>query len=294
MTMADVTTYGYTKTISEEELTGMLCYLNDNDIDINLEVTMHPHQKLIPRTWGISFNSSPNKHKIKEFCDTIQKPKDIPHIEVRPSDSKNKDTCETVKHKTYYIIESEDFIRGYTTVAKNFIINCVPEEDICLKAYIDEDYKSLWKPDSVYIQQSKLIAKPTEEVKDKKFDLGLGYYVWDLPSCPDLYQEQLIANLVGLFLAYCSGDDHGLLIDTESYLRFMLYQDAPDSTPYVYAYIRQIKDCTFRSHKLILAEARTTKLYLPCEINLSETGYFYEFLVDEWNTKDIKFIGSFA
>jgi hypothetical protein len=99
-----------------------------------------------------------------------------------------------------------------------------------------------------------------------------------------------VINLIGLFLTKCTENDHNKLIKYHSYLRFQLYQDAPDSSPYVY--IRDIKDCAFESQKYSLMLCRKS-MNLPCEVNFRSSGYFYEFGVDEWINKNVAVIIGF-
>lgn len=100
----------------------MLCCLSDSTnilVFINLEVSILPNQKVIPITWGRSFNTNQKKKSIKALCEAIKKPKDISYVEVHPINKKG----ETMNIIRYYI-ESEEFIIGYTTmlaIAKSFI-----------------------------------------------------------------------------------------------------------------------------------------------------------------------------
>lgn len=61
--------------------------------------------------------------------------------------------------------------------------------------------------------------------------------------------EQLTIDLIALFLRDCSDQDHQHLIDTESYLRFMLCCNTPEQYPYAYGYIRDIKNCVIENQK---------------------------------------------
>lgn len=115
-------------------------------------------------------------------------------------------------------------------------------------------------------------------------------YTWERPVNNDPI-EQLVVNLIMLFLKECTEDDHTMLLDEETYLRLWLYQDG---SPYVCAYIRSIKECTYPSHKIALLRARHSGEFLPCEISSSEVGYFFAVPRHHWENKEVTFIESFA
>lgn len=56
-------------------------------------------------------------------------------------------------------------------------------------------------------------------------------------------------------------------------------------------YIRLIDDCAYESHKSSLNSVPKDKL--PCEVNLSTKGYFWQFPLHEWKLKSIKHIEEF-
>ncbi len=145
---------------------------------------------------------------------------------------------------------------------------------------------------STFIQNSKLVFTPSLDLKSqqetKQFKLSRLSYLWDVPKFTDDVFDILPISLLDLFLRDCREEDYKKL-NKNSYLRFMCYQDEPDSYPYIYAYIRGINECT-EQHKSILS--RIPEDYLSCEINFSTKGYFFIFPIKEWENKKVdKMIG---
>lgn len=308
--MATVSTYEFQGQVSEEYLAGMLAFMMDTfDTKhmLNIEVSMHHEQKLIPKELGKSFNSKDNIPVIKNFILSLQKVKDIPCVEVS-SIFQGKVLPEP---RMYFIIEQEDFMSGYSnmlSISAKFVIDAkksqekdVPVDNVNTKD--DPEYKSDWLADESYLCKCKLIAKPGEQIKGKIRNLSPIYYVWDLPK-DNACQEQIVVNLISLFLKVCSSEEHEALMNEDKYLRFMLFQDTPDGYPYVCSYIKKIETCTYKSHRLTLMAAREPRQLglqdskperrLPCEINYSTSGFFYEFPLEDWKNKKITDLGSFA
>lgn len=179
---------------------------------------------------------------------------------------------------SYYIPEQfhEDFMVGYTQLIPHFTELLTSQN----QSYT-MDYKDDWIPDVDYLEQSEYIGMG----HDTKQRLKIPCHIWNLPSTRDIYREQLMINLIALYLSVCSSEEHSKLLQGRSYLRFFLYQDNPNSSPYMNAYIRSIKECTYQSHKNTL-ENRPSD-YLPCEINHGNTGFFYIFPLEEWKIKSI-------
>ena len=161
---------------------------------------------------------------------------------------------------------------------------------------VEVEYKDDFSPDLKFLSKSVLKHSPKDGICRKtRLGLSVPAYVWDMPRMKeDSFHEQITSNMISLFLRDCSDDDHQRLINSQSYLRIFLYQDAPDSNPYSYSYIRNIEECTYPSHKFSLTEIK--KLpgnLLPCEINFGNQGFFYYFTRKEWMTKSVDHLSSY-
>lgn len=292
--MARVNTFQFNNLVSEYELAGMLCFMDTIfgvQHPLNIEVSLDEQSTLFPPKWGRSFNSAKQAVEIRAWSLELQQPKPGPYLQVDP-----------IPHRsswTFYLDNHEEFMRGYmnmSSITQRFIQTLhnkkQDQDNKQQEPAIAEDYKSEWEADPIFLSQAKLIAQPGEVI-NKPRQLPPIFYVWDLPGT-GVYMEQTVVNLVMLFVKECTEADHKMLMDQESYLNLKLYQDTPDGSPYVCAYIRLIDDCTYPSHKLLLSKARESKKFYPCEINYVNTGYFFEFPRDHWEKKQITFIGSFG
>lgn len=178
----------------------------------------------------------------------------------------------------------EDFMMGYYELAP-MINEYYNMGEIDYSLYNDE-----FPPDYKLLNTIKLIGTPIKplplENKNYNFHLKIPAYLWTFTQNPiNTYFEQITSNLINLFIRDCSDEDHKLLLTKEYYLRFLQYQDGPNTSRYAYGYLRKISDCTYTSHKDILKLCPLNML--PCEINTASNGYFYRFPVDEWINKKV-------
>lgn len=183
--------------------------------------------------------------------------------------------------------DGNDFIDGYYMMPQ--MINAYFSRGNSVYSTIRDEFS----PQPEFINRAKLINTPnnTPSVSDFKFHLKVPSYVWVIPKEDDIYLEQITTNLINLFLRDCSETDHNLLKTKDYYLRFLQYQDGPDTQRYVYGYLRQISNCTYSSHMKILRSCPDK--YLPCEINTSTKGYFFMFPETEWMNNNVTHITMF-
>lgn len=309
--MATVTIFNHIRDISEAELIGILCKMVDNIVkcqpivDIEISITKEP--TLIPTSLGRSFTLLQKMQDIVNFCQKLHEPNGTQvRLEVTPVYSDGRSSQDTA----YYIPENffTDFMGGYMLMNNIFLNSSNSEEE---SEEDDIDYKDDWTPNSEFLGRCLLVNTPRDPINtSRNFGLTISSYLWDLPkisSIPQassidlaktagIYQEQLAANLIGLFLRDCSEEDHVLLMSGDTFLRFMLHQDEPDnlphSHPYVHGYVRSISECTYPSHQAALRSC--PKDFLPCEICYNDRGFFYKFPLAEWQLKDMKHIERFS
>ena len=273
------------------QLAGMLCYLSntfDLQQPLNLEVSMLPNPKLIPRELGCSWNSIEKQAEIKEWNLKLQEFRPVQCFSVIPLFASGNPGPEII----YYLNNFEEFMSSYVlmgSLIKQFLAEPEEEEEVL----IDTEYKADWSLDPVFVKASTLVTKPGEK-HNKPRQLPDFVYIWDIPSTLGIYAEQMAVNLVSLFLKECTPAEHIRFVEEPTYLRFFLYKDSPEGVSYITAYIRPISDCTYRSHKLALTEVRKNRDFLPCEINYPHGGRFFEFPRDQWVNKVITFVGSFG
>jgi hypothetical protein len=290
--MAIVGILGACMEVSEAYLVGTLCgmvSLFGTEPIFDIEVSMFSKPNLLPTELTKSWTLRGNIQLIYNFYKTLGTGIGTVYLQAHAIFS-----SKIASPQKYYLAEKYhgEFMSGYVDI-NGLIKTYVESPNI---NYADEpeiDYKDDWSPDSKFLENSTLVTVPSDGVNKIKLQgLKIAAYVWDLPKITNTHQEQLTANLVGLFLRDCSNEDHIRLMDKKSYLRFHLYQDGPDTLPqycpYVYGYIRHIDDCTYQSHKDILYSIPHDKL--PCEINISKTGFFYIIASEEWKDKSIKHI----
>jgi hypothetical protein len=294
--MAIVQTWKFNEEISEANLLGMLCFSYDTfDLKpiLNIEISLTKKPSYLPEELGGSFTLVEKINILKTLHSKLKtNDQNLKKLEIRPIYSHDN----TIKLITYFIREedTDDFMEGYINMAsliREFVTQ--PQEEVRQESGAEAEYKDDWKLDPEFIKVAKLIARPGEEVKDKNFLMKVPCYCWDLPV-RNTYTEQIAVDLVSLYLGVCTDEEHWKLIEQSTYLRFMMYQDTAEGSPYVYGYIQEIANCTYPSHKEVLTMARARGNHLPCEITFAKRGFFYEFSAEEWKKKVIEHIGSFA
>jgi hypothetical protein len=296
--MAIVQTWNFNEEISEANLLGMICFMYDTFdlrpvLDIEISLTRRP--TYFPEELGKSFTLVANLDIIKGVHSKLRTvDSKLTKLEIQAIYGKDNPNTESNKTLTYFFVkkeDSDDFIAGYLRMSglvKGLLLREQEEQEEQVGEYKDE-----WKLDPEFIKTAKLIAKPGENVTEKNFLLGVPSYCWEIPS-RQTYMEQTAVDLLSLYLKNCTDEEHMMLIEKPTYLRFLLYQDTADGNPYVYGYIREIDDCTYPSQRQVLTLARTRGDLLPCEISFAKRGFFYDFSVTEWKNKVIEHIGSFA
>lgn len=145
-------------------------------------------------------------------------------------------------------------MRGYTHIVKILMLVSPVGHTTAPSEEKDQSYIDTWSPSNLFLNKSKLLKTTRDKIEMSKiFVLSCPSYLWDLPKISDVYQEQLVANLLGLFLCDAMKKDFDNLIFGKRFIRFMLYQDEPDELhylhPYVYGYIKNIDECIYDSHK---------------------------------------------
>ena len=264
--------------VSEERLIGMFCaIINTHGLtpehDISVIRTMDSKNTEYLKNFENKFTMKHNYKQILELCNNLQQSteSDCSYVELF---SKN----DSEKGYKYYISEdiSEEFTKGYFWYKR---YNELFEGSGTKISEIDH-----------YVSESTLVRTPgTKSNIDPKYEMALKVpaYLWDIPKIDHIPEKILVSYLIALFLRDCSLIDYKKLENNKTYLRFMMYQDSDtESDPYVYAYIRDIDNCTFSSHKNILLSCPVDKL--PCEVNLGiSRGFFYMFPIDEWNNKSV-------
>lgn len=286
--MADICVNGNWTTITEPALVGILCSVTaacGSSPPFDVEVSMLHTPTILPISLGRSWTLLKEISKVIEFCENLERKQCRNYIEVVPVGVNFHNWS-----KKYYFDSDDidDFIWGFILM-NQFILN----PPISNKCKLPPSYKNNWTPDINFLKDSVLSATPKDGVNaDRIHGLTVPAYIWDIPKISHIYQEQLVVNMIGLFLRDCSQEDHLRLLNKTSYLRFFLYQDEPDflthSHPYVNAYIRDIDNCTFDSHIKTLKDIPKDKL--PCEVNYSTRGFFWQFSLEEWTKKSIKHI----
>lgn len=267
--------------VSEYELVGILCYMCHNELlplPFDVDISIYSKPMLVPDTIPKSCSLVSHYTNIQSFCNSLMLANNYPSLDVNINS----------KYFKYYINpnETQDFVDGYT-----FMIHYMKAsfKDFVPKS---QNYKDHWPSNPEYVQSCTLVAVPGEIVTGKEFKLSKPAYLWDLPK-DNVYIEQLVSNLIALFLRDAHADDCNRLLNDSTYLRFMLYQDAPDTCTYAYAYIRDIDECTYLSHKKVLTLQRANGTHLPCEVNTGKTGHFFEILKSEFSNRCVTNIGSF-
>jgi len=274
--------------ISEPEFIGILCSIIDtfdcnlsiNNLPFDVEVSYIKFAILFPRFNDVSWTFKNKYNEIITFYNDIKINNPLyKRLEIMPIGNIEFTT------KTYYLPEKfvDGFMIGYSNLG--FLLNGKPTSET-----VDPNYRDDWKPDLTYINKTKFIGGPDHKfVNTRNFQMKIPTYLWDLPvdSIIDttMYTEQLVSNLINLFLSKCSDKDHQLLMNGNHYLRFLQYQDKPTSDRYVYGYLQAIDNCTFESHKHTLRSGPKNKL--SCEVIFGERGFFYEFPMEEWKNKDV-------
>jgi len=135
-----------------------------------------------------------------------------------------------------------------------------------------------------------LIAKPTdkslstvffnpEALQSKKFHLIVPSYVWEVEKEVIFLTEELFVSiLVENYLKNCLKEEKDKLCKKDLagnslyYLRFMLYQDTPNSKPYIYGYLREIDNISYESHKNFLKLCNSDKIAV--EVNFATYGLY--------------------
>jgi hypothetical protein len=120
----------------------------------------------------------------------------------------------------------------------------------------------------------------------RKFTLNVPHqeYNVDLYKYIEMIDEQL-EIFVNMYLSDIADQDLQNILNKKAYMRFMLFQDEPDSPSYMYAYSRPISDMT-EYHKAIL-DCLDDKEVLG-EINYATKGHFFALPRDKVNSKRIK------
>lgn len=268
--------------ICEARLIGILCCysaLFDNicsKSNYNIKITNHSKKyKLIPSKF-CTFDLIDSIEDISEFCESLQSSNKYNKYETKMFTKYNKSGYD------YYIPDEmiEEFTKGFIwfgnfTSTKRIDVNIISD----------------------FISDSTLIKskddKNNKDNKDfnnimKKYNnhLNVPAYLWNISKITKISENNLALILISLYLNH--SEDHNEL-DNNKYLRFMLYQDEPDylsnSYPYVYGYIRYIKQCVYDDHKNILLSCPHDMLV--CEINYKTRGYFYMFSADQWIKKHV-------
>lgn len=278
--------------VPEYDLIGMICAAVTLEINslfllpFDIEVSLIEQPKKFPIDFGKSWTYKHKRCDLIQFCTKLQTEQTESHLEVFPIFGSN-----TTSMGTKYCIPEihhNEFMHGYMRL-NTFLRNCLSDN---IETENNHDCKDDWSPNIEFLSASKLANTPKDGINTNRVHvLRVPAYIWDLPKIDDIYQEQLAANLIGLFLRDCDPEDHIRLMDKKSYLRFLLFQDAPNSYPYAYGYIRTIADCTYQSHKNSLNGIGSDKL--PCEVTLRTKGFFWEFPLDEWKNKSIQHLREF-
>ena len=289
--------------VTEGELIGILCSII-NIVELKskfeIEISMGKQFSLFPLELQGSFSLKNKYQQISTFCENLQTPNGELGLDILPIYSTN----DIPKPLTYYLPDfiTQEFIKGYTKLSKTLqqLLNTKKQEiksekqEIKSEKILKHEVKNIFPTDTNYLLKSKLIHSITDGVCHKtKFGLKVPAYVWELPDNNNIYMEQLVSNMISLFLRDCTDEDHTQLLETKSFLKILLYQDGPNTRPYAYAYILNIERCTYSSHKNILTTCRmSSENILPCEITLGLRGYFFNFPRTEWINKTIKHISS--
>jgi len=290
---------GVWKDIPEAGLVAVVCATISftgyykKELPFDIEISILKPLEILPSELGRSWTFKGKYKELVSFYNKLQieSVDGQSYLEVIPifGESQHHDTGALSGNK-YYIHEKyhNDFMYEYWSF-NGFLMNLLNESE---DDDVDNYYLDDWEPNDDFIKSSKLIWTPRDGVNTDRIHIMLiPTYIWNLPKIDNIYQEQLGANLVGLFLRDCFEDDHKRLMDKTCYLRFYLCQDAPDSYPYVHAYIRSIDDCAYESHKASLRSISVDSL--PCEVNYATRGYFWAFPLEEWKSKSLKHIKQF-
>lgn len=266
----------YRQLNSEDELLGSVCcYLSiyeANSQISDIEVSSNVKFVLLPNNLT-SFKKSLTE--LQAIHDKLQVV-DTERTKVLPISS-------LVKRQKYYINPDDiDFTSGYYGLLR-MIAAFQKMEDINYTEYEDE-----FSADTDFMSKCELISTPVSPNTSNsfRFTMKSPAYLWILPNVKVEYTEQLISNLINLYLQHCTSEERDLLKE-DRYLRFMIYQDNPYSVSYVYGYLRPIAECTYQSHKDILRSCPVG--YLPCEIT-TRIGYFCIFPQTEWNNNKVNHV----
>lgn len=268
--------------ISEAELVGIFCSIFDcfgenlSDSMFNVEISYIKGGKLLPKFLTISWTLYNKLCSIKNYCSSLKMPKDNHEILTVIPFTNKKNNDKGNNEQIYYLENQyiEDFITGYSNLFEYLRVE---------KAYIIDknNYVDQFIPDNEMIHLCKLVTK---NKNNRNFIMDIPCYLWDLPMySADMYTEQLIINLINLFLKDCDTYNHQLLLANNHFLKISICQDNQDSKRYCYAHIQDINRCTFDSHKKSLKSISKTKL--ACEIIFSKRGFFFEFPIIEWINK---------
>lgn len=131
----------------------------------------------------------------------------------------------------------------------------------------------------------------TEKTKDLNFHQKEPAYCWFYPrNFTFLPEREWIAAVIQNYATECTELEQSRLTESKNpdecvYLRFMMFQDSEEGTPYVYGYLRKISSCTFSSHKKVLQDCPSD--CVPVEVNLATCGLFIYLRTDAWKRKEI-------
>lgn len=112
-----------------------------------------------------------------------------------------------------------------------------------------------------------------ESLKDKKFRMKVPVYTWNLSKMSNIDEKVFVPFLINIYLKYCNTEEHKKLLSREHYLRFILHQDSPDESPYVYGYLRDIKTLKYELHLEIIGNCPSDRVAV--EVNYATFGVFY-------------------
>lgn len=284
--------YGHWKDCTEYELVGILCAavsIFPNGTPVDVEISLHKPHQVIPPIWGRSYSYNHKLKEIKNFCESLNNHNGGCKLVVIPLYPDGTLGVEVA----YYIPEdkSSEFMSGYTYL--NELINT--ERVINKEDHVD--YVDTWTPDETFIKTANLVKTTKDPIlTGRHFEMQCPAYLWDLPKTGSRYQEQLVADLLELFLHNVLEEDNEKLIYGKTFIRFMLYQEEsdelPHSHPYVYVYVKNIDECTYASHKKALINV--PEGYFACEICYPKRGFFYMFPQSEWSDGSIKHVIMFG
>lgn len=109
-------------------------------------------------------------------------------------------------------------------------------------------------------------------------------YCFEMNNGIQLYgnNSKLFLELINKFNQICTQQEHQDLLKGDKFLTFMMYQDSPYLSPYIFGYIKNINTYTEKS-KLILNQC--PKTHIPIEICSLYNGYFIWVKRELWMNK---------